>query len=138
MNELYLLYINVLDKDWEGNNVFEFIFSDNTDVEDIKGENWDVYPASNEPEPPLETQVKEVGECRTEVELGVIQESDTFCMYDAIDGVIALGWENLSEYEEYPDNRLIFNYGEGIEEVKKKLYSRDLLLNFKFENADTY
>lgn len=132
---LYLVYINVLNRDWEGYNFYEFIFSEETDSETIEGEHWNVYPASNEPTPPDPSYVKEVGELKTEIDLSTIQQSDTFSIYDAVDGVVALGWENYSEYEEYPENRLVFNYGEPIEKTKEKLYAKDLVLNFKFEDG---
>ena len=46
-------------------------------------------------------------------------------VYDCVEGIIALGWE--SESPEI-DDRLVFRYGETIESVKEKIYSRDKLL----------
>lgn len=136
---MYLIYINVLNRDWEGYNLYEFIFSDTKESEKIEGEDWNIIPASNNPTPPSTENVKEVGSLRTEVEIETVQQSSIFSMYDAIDGVIAIGWEKIEDLEVYPDPRLIFNYGEGIEDVKNKLYARDLILDFKIEeeNSDT-
>ena len=63
--------------------------------------------------------------------LHVIQESDTFSVWDSVDGVVALGWENMDEYEEYPEKRLAFHFGEAIKDVEVKLYEKDIILNYK-------
>jgi hypothetical protein len=46
-------------------------------------------------------------------------------MYDCVEGIIALAWETESPEIE---DRLVFRYGEDIESVKEKIYSRDKLL----------
>lgn len=137
MNELYLVYINVMNMDWEGNNVYEFIFCDTYEVEKIEGEDWNLYPASNNPTPPNIEYVKAVGQLRTEMDINTIQKSDTFSMYDAVDGVIALGWDDIEQnYDVHPEKRLVFNYGETLESVEKKLYAKDLVLNYTLENEE--
>lgn len=133
---MHLVYINVLNTDWEGDNLLEFIFSDTTESEQVEGNDWGIIPASNNPTPPATECVKEVGNLKTDVDIDTIQQSSVFSMYDAIDGVIALGWEKIIDLEVYPEPRLIFNYGEDIESVKNKLYARDLILDFKFGNED--
>jgi len=37
----------------------------------------------------------------------------------------------MSGYDEYPESRLHFEYGEDIESIKDKLYEKDLILQFK-------
>ena len=44
MEKLYLVYINNTGKDWKGNNIYEFLFSDKK--ENIEGDDWDAIPAS--------------------------------------------------------------------------------------------
>ena len=64
--------------------------------------------------------------------LSVIQNSDYFSMVDAIDGVIALGWENETETTNFElVKRLVFNFGQAEESVKDKLYERDFVLEFE-------
>ncbi len=64
--------------------------------------------------------------------MSVIQNSDFFSMIDAIDGVIALSWENDSEEVNFDTKkRLVFRFGEKEETVKNKLYERDLVLEFE-------
>ena len=64
------------------------------------------------------------------MKLDVVQNSDTFAVWDAVDGVIALAWENINAYDSYPDKRLCFKFGEKIKEVEEKLYEKDLILNY--------
>jgi hypothetical protein len=130
MDDLYLVFINVIGKDWKGVNLYEFIFSDTK--EDIDGDDWDAIPAAGRPLSPNEEHVNKVGRLTTdEFTLHVIQESDSFSVWDAVDGVVALGWENMDDYEEYPDRRLAFHFGEEIKDVEAKLYEKDLILEYK-------
>lgn len=130
MENLYLIYIHVIGRDRKGVSMYEFIFSDI--IEDIDGDEWDAIPASGRPNPPYEEFVKKVGLLISEEKtFDVVQDSDSFSVWDAIDGVIALGWENMDDYEEYPDKRLAFHFGEKIKDVEDKLYEHDLILDYK-------
>ena len=68
-----------------------------------------------------------------ELKLDIVQESDSFAMWDAVDGIVALAWENLEGYDEYPDKRLFFSFGEDIESVESKLYEKDMVLQYNKE-----
>jgi hypothetical protein len=129
MEKLYLIYINNIGKDWKGNYLYEFLYSDNLDG--VDGDDWDSVPASGRPEPPHEEFVKKVGRLTTEIKLSLIQDSDTFCIWDAVDGIIALGWEDINEYDEYPENRLWFKFGEELSLVNDKLYEKDIVLEYE-------
>lgn len=136
--DLYLVYVNEVGKTWEGQYIYEFLFSNKT--KDIDGEDWDVYPAAGNPEPPRADLVKKVGKIASTLKLSMIQNSDTFAVWDAIDGVIALAWEDIAEYEEYPEHRMCFKFGELIQSVTDKLYEKDITLDFnesKYERART-
>jgi hypothetical protein len=134
MKKLFLIYVNMVGKDYKGNLIYEFIFSDTTN--NIDGEQWDVFPASGRPEPPHDNFIKKVGRLESELNLEVIQNSDTFAVWDAIDGVIALAWENINAYDSYPEKRLCFKFGETLEDVEEKLYENDLILNYNIKNYD--
>lgn len=123
-----LIYINKVGKDWEGNYIYEFLFSNTT--EDIDGEDWDAVPASGRPEAPNSEFVKQVGKLTTNIKFNLVQDSDTFAVWDAVDGIVALGWEDIDGYGEYPDARLWFSFGLGIDVVNDKLYERDLVLEY--------
>tara|TARA_B100001173_G_scaffold278028_1_gene259822 strand:+ start:114 stop:530 length:417 start_codon:yes stop_codon:yes gene_type:complete len=128
-----LIYINEIGSDWTGNNIYEFLFSDT--LEDIHGDDWDSYPASGNPGPPEPEFVKKVGRLVTDLKFDLIQNSDTFAVFDAVDGVIALGWENLLDYDEYPEVRLYFKFGEGVNNIEDRLYEKDLVLDYNYNNV---
>lgn len=126
-----LVFINKIGKNWKGNYIYEFLFSD-LDLEEIDGEGWDSYPSSGNPMAP-EDFIKESGSLVCELRLDLIQESDSFAMWDAVDGVIAMAWENMEGYDEYPERRLHFSFGEEKQSVEDKLYEKDLVLNYDNE-----
>ena len=128
MKELYLIYVNMVGRDYKANYLYEFIFSDS--AEKIDGDEWDTYPASGRPHPPHDVFIKSVGTLKSELKLDVVQNSDSFAVWDAVDGVIALAWEYIDAYDTYPDKRLCFKFGDTIKDVKGKLYEKDLTLEF--------
>ena len=130
-----LVYINKIGQNWKGNYIYEFLFSDV--VEDIDGEGWDSYPSSGNPEPPEGRFVKKTGQLNTTLKLDLVQESDSFAMWDAVDGIVAMSWENMEGYDEYPEKRLFFSFGEDIESVNDKLYEKDIVLNYNKELINT-
>jgi hypothetical protein len=134
MKELFLIYVNRVGKDYKGNFIYEFIFSDTT--KGIDGDDWDTFPASGRPSAPHDHYIKKVGRLESELNLDVIQDSDTFAVWDAIDDVIALAWENINAYDAYPEKRLCFKFGEDAESVESKLYEKDLILQYKKQNHE--
>jgi hypothetical protein len=130
---MYLIFINKIGRSWNDKYVYEFIFSDTVEVD---GDSWDEYPANGMPSPPSEEYIKRVGRMEKELNLDVIQNDEKFSVWDAVDGIIALAWENINDYEEYPDNRLFFKFGEDIKSVEDKLYEKDIVLDYKFKKNE--
>jgi len=125
----HLIYINGLGPNYRGDNMYEFIFSDELDV---WGENWDSRPANGYPEPPELKYIKEVGQLsRTTIQLELIQNCDFMGVTDAMEDIIALAWEKDESCED--NTRLVFRFGDTLEKVKDKLYERDLILEFNKE-----
>ena len=63
---MYLIYINPLNKDFKGQNTYEFIFAKRIDNIEY-GEDWDVQPASSgTPTPPNVEQIDSVGVLKTD------------------------------------------------------------------------
>jgi hypothetical protein len=121
---MYLIFVNGLGPDYKGDNLYEFIFSDQLEV---WGERWESKPCSSYPLPPELNYIKKVGVLKnTDIKLELIQNSDYFSMEDAIDDVVALAWENENE----GGKRLVFRFGENESVIKDKLYERDLILEF--------
>jgi hypothetical protein len=128
---IYLIYVNELGPNYKGDNIYEFIFSDN--LENIWGENWESKPSNGYPLPPDLEFIRKVGTLKNDqVTLSVIQNSDNFSMLDSIDGVIALAWENESDEVDFDrQKRLVFKFGDEETTVKDKLYERDIVLEFE-------
>jgi hypothetical protein len=126
-----LIYVNELGPNYKGDNIYEFIFSD---IDDVWGEDWDATPSGGKPLPPQIEFIKKVGVLRnSEIELELIQQSDYFGVYDAVDGVIGLAWEKSDSdsvtFNKY--KRLVFHFGETDESVENKLYERDVVLKWE-------
>lgn len=134
MKEYFLIYINKIGTNHKGNLLYEFIFSDTT--ENVDGESWDTYPASGRPEPPHTKFIKKVGMLETDIIFELIQDSDTLAVWDAIDGIIAMAYENINDYDTYPETRLHFHFGDKLKEIEDKLYEKDLILNYIKQTAD--
>ena len=131
MKELYLIYINKIGTNFKGEHIFELLFSDKTNYD--WDESWyesSVVTDKNDltPDPSF---IKLVGGLKTsELDLELIQNSGVFQIYNAVEGIIALGWEKLQDDQEYPEERLVFRFGETKKSVEEKLYSLDLILNY--------
>jgi len=114
-----LIYVNEIGSDYKGQKQYEFIFSKSTEL-DI--EEWFVIPASistNTKSPDVE-YIDLVGLLKnSDIELELVQNSDYFGVIDAVDGVVALGWEKFNT--ESQDERLTFKFGETLESVTKKI-----------------
>jgi len=125
----HLIYVNGLGPNYKGDNLYEFIFSDNLDV---WGELWESKPSNGYPSPPELQYIKRVGVLRnTDVKLELIQNSDFFSMIDSMDDVVALAWEQEEVEDTGKQKRLVFRFGSSEDEIKDKLYERDLVLEFE-------
>ena len=68
---------------------------------------------------------------RTNIVFDLIQHNGCFGMQDCMDGIVAVAWENIDDYDEYPEDRgrLFFHFGETYENVEKKLALCGILMN---------
>lgn len=130
-----LIYINEIGEDYKGQKQYEFIFSESSE---ISVDEWFTVPASatsNSKSPDIE-YIGFVGLLKnTDLRLELIQDSDYFGVIDAVDGVIALGWEHFDYDSEF--ERLTFKFGESLESVNRKLKQRNYYLlkeNIKIDN----
>ena len=125
-----LIYINGMGPNFRGDNIYEFIFSDTLEV---FGENWESKPANGYPLPPDMEYIKKVGTLvHEDVVLELVQDSDVFSVIDSMDNVIALGWEKETDEIDFSlIKRLVFQFGDTEEDVKNKLYERDIVLQFE-------
>jgi hypothetical protein len=132
---MYLLYINELGRDYKGQRQYEFIFGkqlissyNDKDVLELEQE-WFLIPASDRVFPPQMAAIDLVGLLKnSDLELELVQKSDYFGMIDAVDGIIALGWEKYDMEINEKINRVSFHFGETVESVTSKLMTRGLRL----------
>jgi len=126
----YLVFVNGLGPNYKGDNIYEFIFSETKEIWD---DTWESKPSNGYPKPPSLEYIKKVGVLKNiSIELDLIQNSDFFSFTDSLDGVIALGWEKESEDVDFTNTkRLVFHFGDTEQEVKDKLYERDIVLEFE-------
>ena len=134
---MYLIYINRIGTTFKGEHIFEFLFSNSINWE------WDDtwYESSVMTETrelaPDENIIKLVGTLKTNLfDMELVQEDGVRDIYNAVEGIIALGWEKLEEDEEIPEKRRVFKFGDTKESVDEQLYEYDLVLKYK-ENKVT-
>ena len=128
---IHLVYVNGLGPNYKGDNMYEFIFSD--DIKKVWGDGWDSKPSNGYPKPPEMEFIKKVGLLKnTSLEFELVQNSDFFSFMDSMDDVVSLAWEKENEYVDFTmTKRLVFRFGESEQEVKDKLYERDIVLEFE-------
>jgi hypothetical protein len=129
----YLIFVNELGPNYKGDNIYEFIFSEN--INDIWGENWESKPSNGYPSPPNLDFINKVGTLKNDdVSMITVQNSDYFSMIDAMDDVISLAWEDDGNDVDFTNKkRLVFRFGDTEQIVKDKLYERDFVLEFEKE-----
>lgn len=77
---------------------------------------------------PNEEDYDTIKTIKTNIKLALIQDSTCFGMQDAMDGIVAIGYEDISDYEEYPeDGRLILHYGITLEETEELLANKNIV-----------
>ena len=128
-NDLFLIYINRVGQDVNGFYTYEFLFNTTTD---ISQEDWDFNINCSKTDVfPNESNYVASYIVYTKINLSLIQDSCCFGMKQCQDGVIALGYENIDDYEEYPEHRLVFHYGDDFKSVEENLLLSQLELQKK-------
>ena len=123
---MYLVYINELGLDYKLQKQYQFIFSKNSEV---LVEEWFMIPSSGRSLPPDIEDIDMVGTLKdSELNLELVQNSDYFGVIDAVDGIVALGWESFDRDAEERQVRLSFHFGEKLESVIEKLKQYNLNL----------
>lgn len=123
---MYLIYINELGRDYKGQRQYEFIFGKSKDVLE---DEWFIIPSSGRAVPPQLESIDLVGLLKnSDLVLDLVQNSDYFGVIDAVDGIIALGWEPFDMDADERPNRVSFHFGETLESVTDKLITKGLRL----------
>lgn len=121
---LYLVYVDPIGINFNDEIEYEFLFSETPDV--VWGEDWaEQCPSACDDMRPAAEMVSEVKRLSTVIPFSTAQRNSCFSMQDCIDGIIAVAWENISDYDEYPEPfRIVFSFGERIDSVIDKLAQR--------------
>lgn len=129
MNELYLCFVRFVGSDVDGNNLYELLFTEDKDI--FWGDGFEYMPASLvNGLTPSEGSYSLVKSIKTTLKLSLATESCCHSMQDCIDGIIALAFEDISGYEEFPEEgRLVLHFGESYDDVELKLLKHDIRLN---------
>ena len=124
MSNKKLVYINLIGKDSSGINEYEFFFSETPEV--VWGEDWNEQcPSACENTLPDDSTYTDIKILKSKLPISCAQENSCFSLQDMIDGILACGWEDISEYEKYPEPyRLVFKFGESQDEIMYKLSAR--------------
>lgn len=126
--EARLGFIRLIGEESDGYYRYEFIFT--TNIDEFWGENFEYKPAGLvNGLVPEDKYINEIHVVKMKIKLDLIQNSCCFGFQDCTDGIIALAWENVDDYEEYPeDGRIFFRFGETLEEVENKLAMKNVLM----------
>jgi hypothetical protein len=125
---VYLCFIRLIGEENDGYYRYEFIFTDN--VDEVFGENFNQKPACLVNGLIVDDKyITEIHIVKMKIKLDLIQDNCCFSIADSYDGIIALAWENVDGYDEYPgDGRIFFRFGETLDEVDNKLAMKNILM----------
>lgn len=127
-----VVYINYVGKDIDNLNVYQFLLS--ADTENTFSDGWGEKPSANISNDILmidSDMYEYVKELKTDIKLDLAQDNSCFSMQDCRDNIIALAYENIDEYDEYPeDGRIVIHFGDTIDKVESSLSKRGLSLKF--------
>jgi hypothetical protein len=123
-----LCFIRLIGEENDGYYRYEFIFTNN--IDEFWCENGEYKPCClvNDLQP-MDEYITEIHIVKMKIKLDLIQNNCCFGFQDCTDGIIALAWENMDGYDEYPsDGRIFFRFGESFEEVESKLAIKNILM----------
>ena len=128
-SNLYVVYVQEVGKDNDGNYVYEFLISE--DPDSIWMDSWNEIPVCNETDvKPSQDYYDYVKELRTDIKLSLGQNNCCVSFMDIKDNIAALAYEDLSEAEEYPDPRIVILYGDPLDEVEEMFAKRNLYMKY--------
>lgn len=128
-SNLSVIYVQKIGQDNDGNYVYEFLISE--DPDSVWVENWNEVPVCNEADTrPSQDDYDYVKELRTDIKLTLGQDNCCVSFMDIKDNIAALAYEDISGYEEYPEPRLVIQYGDSLDYVEEMFAKRDLYMKY--------
>lgn len=128
IKEVRLCFVRLVGEENDGYYRYEFIFTDN--IDNVFGEDFDQMPACLVNNLMVSDEyITEIHIVKMRIKLELAQDSCCFAMSDFYDGICAIAFEDISQYESYPeDGRLFFFFGESLQEVEEKLATKHVLM----------
>ena len=103
---------------------YDFYFAEDPDI--FWGHGFDVEFANQGITLPNKDTYDLVLRLKTIYPLFCMQHNNCFSMQHVVNKVVAVGFEDISEYDDYPTPyRLVFKYGEDYKSVETKLAGRN-------------
>jgi len=126
--EVGLCFIRLVGEENDGYYRYEFIFTDK--IDEAFGEDFDQKPACLVNNLMVSDEyITEIHIVKMKIKLDLIQDNCCFSVSDSIDGIVAMGWENMDEYDSYPEEgRLFFFFGETVSDVERKLAIKQIIM----------
>lgn len=123
-----LCFIKYVGEETDGYYRYEFVFTNNTS--EVFGEDFNQKPACLVNNLMVdEKYIWEVHTVKMKIKLELIQDNCCFSVSDCYDGIVSLAWEDISMYDEYPEEgRIFFRFGETLDEVEEKLAVKHVLM----------
>ena len=124
MNE-FLCFIKLIGEENDNYFRYEFFFSNDINKFEIDEDNNPCCLA--EKIEPKQYDTEHI--VKMKIKLDLIQNNCCFSFEHARLGILALAWENMDGYDEYPEEgRIFFKFGETLEEVENKLAMKNILM----------
>lgn len=123
--EEVLVYINKVCHNTNGSYEYDFMFSECPD--DVWGVEWDAYnPSSCKFMLPDDTSISNIIRVKTSLPLKLVQETSCYSLEYATLGILAIGWIDIENLEDYPEHgRMVFHFKDTKEKVKELLDKYD-------------
>ncbi len=102
---------------------YDFYFSNTP--EKFWGFGFDCDYANQDEVIPDKKTYNEVLRLKTTIPFFCMQKNRCFSMSHVVDGILCVAFENISDYDDYPEPyRVVFQFGEEFSSVEKKLADR--------------
>lgn len=119
-----LVFIRFIGEENDGYYAYELMFSNNIEKFEIEKDN-DYCCLCQTIIPATKTIIHKV---KMKIKLSLIQDNCCFSFKHSKLGIVALAYENIDNYDEYPDDRIILFYGDEYDDVERKLALRNILI----------
>lgn len=126
--EEYLVYVEYIGYDLNGNYIYKVDFS--TQPEVVWGESWNVVPAAICGHiPPDPNTIFKTGKLYSPEELNIAVKSTCFSMQDCIDGIIPLCFADINNTDLISNGSIFrLRFGEHYEDVIKMVNTYELTI----------